>query len=327
MKILFCYGTRPELIKILPLASKTPNSKTFCTGQHTDLLSSSFVPDYKLKIEPHHSSRLNSIFSVLLDSQQLEEALNECTHVLIQGDTASAFACALAAFNKDKKVIHLEAGLRTYSRNHPYPEEIYRQCISRLADVNLCPTTLSKSNLMTEKVAGHTFVVGNTALDNLINLETSYNTEVLVTLHRRENHPILDKWFIEIEKTANKNASLSFVFISHPNPNVQKHLDVFKKVKVINPLDHGSFIKRMAECRFLITDSGGLQEEASFLNKKIIVCRRYTERPEGLYTFSHLCKKPEELVGLVDVAKSNYRTNAPSPFGDGKAVEKILQVL
>tara|TARA_Y100000310_G_scaffold344008_1_gene454516 strand:+ start:1847 stop:2548 length:702 start_codon:yes stop_codon:yes gene_type:complete len=233
----------------------------------------------------------------------------------------------LAAFNKDKKIIHLEAGLRTYSRNHPYPEEIYRQCISRLADVNLCPTNLSKNNLTTEKVTGETFVVGNTVLDNLINLETSYNTEILVTLHRRENHSILNKWFLEIEKIANENATLSFVFISHPNPNVQKHLGIFKKVEVIDPLDHDSFIKRMAECRFLITDSGGLQEEASFLNKKIIVCRQYTERPEGLYTFSHLCKNPEELARLVDSAKSNFKTNSPSPFGDGKAVEKILQVL
>jgi len=214
MKILFCYGTRPELIKILPLVNKIPDSKTFCTGQHTDLLSDSFVPDYTLKLEASHPSRLNLIFSSLLDSRKLEAAMNECTHVLVQGDTASALACALAAFNKNKKVIHLEAGLRTHSRNHPYPEEIYRQCISRIADVNLCPTHLSKNNLMAEKVVGDAFVVGNTALDNLINLETSYNTEVLITLHRRENHSVLDQWFLEIEKIATKNAALSFVFIS-----------------------------------------------------------------------------------------------------------------
>ena len=289
MKILFCYGTRPELIKILPLVNKIPDSKTFCTGQHTELLPDSFVPDYTLKLESQHPSRLNSIFSSLLGSLKLEAALNECTHVLVQGDTASAFACALAAFNKNKKVIHLEAGLRTYSRNHPYPEETYRQCISRIADVNLCPTQLSKNNLTTEKVAGDTFVVGNTSLDNLIDLETSYNTEILITLHRRENHPIMDQWFLEIEKIANDNVSLSFVFVAHPNPNVQKHLSIFKKVKVIDPLDHDPFVQRMAECRFLITDSGGLQEEASFLNKKIIVCRQYTERPEGIvYLFSPL---------------------------------------
>lgn len=322
--ILICFGTRPEWLKVKPLIRLMSREeyKLLFTGQHPDLLKDVEV-DYQIKIK-ENKNRLDQLISDCL----LQFPEGDFTSVLVQGDTVSAFACAVAAFNRQLKIFYLEAGLRSYNMQHPYPEEAYRQMISRIADVNFAPTNLSLTNLvLKEKVSGRSHVTGNTVLDNLVPYRElcKYGNKVLVTLHRRENHPIMQDWFVELDKLALNNPELEFILPIHPNPNVQKHRGILKHVKVIEPLDHESLLKVLIECKLVISDSGGLQEEGSFFNKKIIVCRTTTERPEALETgHLHLCSTPAELPGLFDSLKNNYYIESKCPYGDGKAALRIL---
>lgn len=252
-------------------------------------------------------------------------------YVIVQGDTGSALGCSLAAHNRKLKVVHLESGLRTYDLENPFPEESYRQIISRISNINLCPTKLSLDNLISEKVNGECFIVGNTVLDNIVNTikDCNYGNKVLITLHRRENHDIMDMWFNEINILSELYPNLEFILPIHPNPNVQKHKDkISKKVIVVDPLDHSELIDIMKECKFVISDSGGIQEEATFFNKKTIVCRKTTERPEGINTgHLHLCENPKDLVGLVYLINKDYYINNECPYGDGKSSQKIVKIL
>jgi UDP-N-acetylglucosamine 2-epimerase (non-hydrolysing) len=147
-------------------------------------------------------------------------------------------------------------------------------------------------------------------------------------LHRRENHAIIDKYFNEIELLAESNPHIEFILPIHPNPNILKHKHLLKHVKTVNPLDHGDLITILSKCLFIITDSGGLQEEGSFLNKKIIVCRDKTERPEILGTYSILCKTPDSLSLVFNQLINDYiPVNVVNPYGDGNSAKKILDVL
>ena len=333
-KILICYGTRPEYIKIEPIIlhdlSQFHDIKTLFTGQHKDIVQASVKPTYSLEMNACAPNRLNSIVANITGSYAFDQILSEgFTHVLVQGDTASAFACALAAFNKGIKVIHLEAGLRTGDKNHPFPEEAYRQCISRITDIHLCATYYNFRSLLKESVTeAEMHVVGNTVLDHLKDVSVSYNNDILITLHRRENHKFIPFWYNQIEDLAEQNPSLNFVFVVHPNPNSRC---VFKRgltnTSIIDPMSHKSFIDRISKCRFLISDSGGVQEEASFLKKRVIICRETTERPEALESFHYLCKKIGDLPKIFNNIVNDYKPEGECPFGDGKAAEKILQVL
>jgi len=242
--------------------------------------------------------------------------------VLVQGDTATCLAVGLSAFNHKVPVIHLEAGLRTYNLEHPYPEEGYRQMLSRITNIHLCPTKIAKTHLLRDSVGGEIHVVGNTVLDNLVDVESSYGDEVLVTIHRRENHHNIDDWMRELD-SLDENITV----IRHPNPVVMSAVDKLKNVNVIDPLSHDKMVERIANCKFLITDSGGLQEEGSFFNKKVIICRETTERPEVLEHHGVLCKKPKDLSDLVDLIKNDYILDKPCPFGDGESAIKIMEIL
>lgn len=322
--ILLCFGTRPEWLKIKPLIKKLRNYKLLFTGQHTDLLNDITV-DYKIHIN-NDSNRLDQIIADCL----LQFPNDNYDSVLVQGDTASAFACALAAFHRNKKIYYLEAGLRSYNLEHPYPEEAYRQMISRLADINFCPTNLSKQNLSNERIHGESYVVGNTILDNLIEYrkKTQYTDKILITLHRRENHYWLDKWFIEINRLAKKYSNLEFVLPIHPNPNVIKHKYLLENVKVVDPLPYNKLLELLTCCKLIVTDSGGLQEEGSFLNKKVIVCRKITERPEAINTdHLHLCLSPDNLENIFDNLIVNYNINSECPYGDGYSSERIAKII
>lgn len=325
-KILFCFGTRPEWLKIKPIIEIMDRSqyKLLFTGQHIDLLKD-IVVDYSIYIPDSHY-RLDQLISECL----LQFPKGEFDSVLVQGDTASAFACAVAALNRQLKIYYLEAGLRSYNLQHPYPEEAYRQMISRIADVNLAPTSLSESNLKQEKVLGEVVVVGNTVLDNLISRkgECKYGNKVLVTLHRRENHIWMKEWFLELEKLAEQYPELDFVLPIHPNPNVQMCKHLLHKVKVIEPLPHSKLLDILTQCKLVITDSGGLQEEGTFFNKKVIVCRLTTERPEGIETgHLHLCEAPTKLKSLFDSLVENYYINTICPYGDGYSSQRVKQIL
>ena len=330
--LLISFGTRPEYIKIKPLldafAGKLPYALLF-TGQHTSLLKNvMWTPDIRQLNIRTGENRLDSIVESIMNNSRVFE---DITSVMVQGDTTSAFAVALSAFHRKIDIIHLEAGLRTWDLKNPYPEEFNRQAISRMAKIHLCPTATSAENLRKENITNHVHIVGNTVLDNLLGIQPNYGNTILITMHRRENHDIMDKWFTEINNLAIAHPQYDFLLPLHPNPNVQKHRHLLKNVQVMHPLNHDDFIKILAECKFIITDSGGIQEEASFFRKKCIVCRKTTERTEGINVFSYLCASPQELKEFFYFMDSdNTYMPAPGsqcPYGDGTASQKILDLL
>jgi len=204
--------------------------------------------------------------------------------------------------------------------------------ISRIANIHLCPTQRSIDNLKKENLDNY-YLVGNTSLDNLISLrdKCSYDNKILITLHRRENHSLIQEWFSQIEKLAVEYSTFEFILPIHPNPNVVKYRNLLNKVKILEPLDHNEFLQILSQTTLCITDSGGLQEEASFLNKKCIVCRLSTERSEGIDS-GHivLCKNPKELPKIFKNVIQNYRIDSESPFGIGDSsyqIQKLLETI
>ena len=324
--ILLCFGTRPEWLKIKPLIKLMDKSeyKLLFTGQHVDLLKDVEV-DYQINMSTTYN-RLDSIISDCM----FQFPNGDFRGVLVQGDTGSAFGCALAAFNRQIKIYYLEAGLRTNQLQHPYPEEGYRQMIARIADVNFAPTYQSKENLMNENIREDKIhIVGNSVLDNLVEFGSGdYGDIVLITLHRRENHHWMDRWFTQIEELAKQYTDLQFVLPIHPNPNVKKHRHILKNVTVVDPLEHTHLINTLKQSKLVISDSGGIQEEGAFFNKKVIVCRKTTERPEGIETgHLHLCDSPEDLGELFGKLIENPYISTNCPYGDGHTSEKVLEIL
>jgi len=328
MSIIAIYGTRPEYLKIKPVVLKAKGLiKTCFIKQHTDIIDFG-KSDFTIEINNACENRLNDIFSQIFI--KAEKIISQFDSVLIQGDTATVAASALLAYHLKKKIIYLESGLRTYDLNNPYPEEGYRQMVSRIADIHLCPTVLSAKNLKKEKIKGRIHVVGNTSLDNLVELknETTYNNEVLITLHRNENLCILKDWLTAIDEFAKKNTDLKFIFPVHPNPQITEQAKLLKNIEINPPLQHNELLNILKKCRFVITDSGGIQEESSFLNKKAIVCRKTTERPEGIKT-GHiiLCNSPDKLEKICEKIKKDYIIFTKCPYGNGKSSFKIIKIL
>lgn len=338
--LLIAYGTRPEWLKVKPVIEELKLKKiyfeTLFTGQHEDIVQKDATHKFNLSRHPDEViglSRLNFVLSQCIEhtSRLLNFTSNKITHVMVQGDTSSALGVALAAYNNGLKVIHLEAGLRTHDLDNPYPEEANRQLISRIASIHFCPTIHNESNLNSEQVGGLKYVVGNTALDNLHQYlrDCDYEDKILVTLHRRENHDKIKDWFNTINEIAGDYPDHKFILPIHPNPNVQKHSVLLTNVHVVNPLSHDNLINILVKCKFVITDSGGIQEECSFLSKRAIVCRKETERPEAVGHTTELCEKPEELKSMVSEMMEKYEvtTNHSCPFGDGHSAKKIVKIL
>ena len=327
IKLLLCFGTRPEYIKVKSLKDNIKDIplKTLFTGQHTNLLQDVAV-DYTINIDTNNGNRLNDIWCSIMKHNYI---FDDITHVIVQGDTSSAVAMALSAFHNGKKIIHLEAGLRTGNIHDPYPEELNRQLISRMATIHLCPTILNKQNLLNENVSGDIYVVGNTGLDNISKSNTYYGNTVLVTLHRRDNIDTIDKWFTSLSQIAKQYSDLKFIFPLHPNPDIRKYRYLLENIDVIEPVDHNSMVTLLKGCKFVISDSGGLQEEASYLGKKIIVCRNSTERPEILGITSVLCDLPDKLVNYVEQFNVDYMVNAICPYkpDDIPVYKKIIDIL
>jgi UDP-N-acetylglucosamine 2-epimerase (non-hydrolysing) len=322
--ILICFGTRPEYIKVRSLIEHLPNKKTCFTGQHPDLLQDVQV-DHKLHITPTTKNRLNEIVINILKHTDI---FTNIEYVLVQGDTTTALAMALSAFHHNTKIIHLEAGLRTNNIEDPFPEEANRQLITRLAQIHLCPTELNKQNLLKEGIKeSNIFVVGNTGLDNIDRLNCIYENKVLITLHRRNNIPIIDRWFMTIEQIAIEHPEIEFILPIHPNPEIQKHKHLLNRVNILQPQSHSDLIEIMKKTKCIISDSGGIQEEASFLNKKVIICRADTERPEVLEHHGILCKTPEELPEIFEYVNTTYSVVERCPFGDGFAYKKINTII
>jgi UDP-N-acetylglucosamine 2-epimerase (non-hydrolysing) len=327
--ILLTYGTRPEYIKIKPIISEfkrleTP-FKTLFTGQHKDIANGEY--DYKLDMKDLGSNRLDSVVANLMNLP--DEIFDGITYVLVQGDTTSVVGLALSALHRKIKVIHLEAGLRTYDTENPYPEENNRRIVSTIASIHLCPTVQNAENLYKENINQNVFIVGNTVLDNLIDykVKCEYSDKILVTMHRRENHDRINEWFTEINELAKTFPEFEFILPIHPNPNVQKHKNLLTNVTVINPLGHSDLLELLVKTKMVITDSGGIQEECSFFNKKCLVCRKVTERPESLGLTSFLVEEPKELKEMFSNHIKNHVINVKSPYGDGKSAVKICESL
>ena len=327
--LLLAFGTRPEFLKIKPLINVFNKNgieyKLLFTGQHEDLLNNVKV-DQHIKISDL-GNRLDNIINSIMNVINW----NGIDYVIVQGDTTSVLAVALSAFHNKIPVIHLEAGLRTFDKQNPYPEETNRRIVSAIADYHLCPTESSLTNLLIEKIEGRMSVVGNTALDNLIEWKNKceYTNDILITLHRRENHNQMQEWFKEINSLAKKYSKLNFIFPIHPNPNVKKHKHLLKEknIKTLNPLEHNVLLSILVNTRLVITDSGGIQEECSFFNKICLTCRKVTERPEAIGQSTFLVKNPLELSILFDIFVNNYEINHISPFGDGNSANKIVETL
>ena len=312
-------GTRPEYIKCLPLLKSSSIYKLIYVEQHTDLINIEFE-HIRIKIIDYSDSRLNNIISSILHSSIFNM---EWDAILVQGDTIVSFAAALTAFNKKIKVIHLEAGLRTYDNDNPYPEEGYRKMIDSISNICLCPSILTSENLRREGFSGYISIVGNTSIDAIkkYNLTPLLLNKVLVTLHRRENWSVISKFFEVIEKLANKYPTIEFILPIHPNPIIKQYKYLFKKVKVIEPLDHKDLCIIISECNCIISDSGGIQEEASYLGKKVFCCRKLTERFELMNNYVILTPTPEDLYEKFYTQTEII--NSSTVYGNGDSCEKI----
>lgn len=330
MRLLICYGTRAEYIKVLPLIKKLKKSKLYFKilyiAQHNSI-NINFKYDIKINVETNEN-RLDSIVGSCSNKLNIFKKQFNLTHVLVQGDTTSALAISLSALHNELELIHLEAGLRTYSRE-PNPEETNRRIISNIANIHLCPTNLCKDNLNKEKILGKKFVVGNTIIDSLIKYkkECNYENKILVTLHRRENLHILNDWFTCINSLARLHPEYEFIFPMHPNPKIQKNKNKLKNIKILDSTNHENLIKILIKTKLVITDSGGIQEECSFFNKKCLVCRTKTERIECLNKNCFLVKKPNLIFREFKKHHNNFKINFKCPYGHGNSSELIVDIL
>lgn len=343
--ILVAYGTRPEIIKLFPVVRELQRSriafKTLFTGQQTDLYSDvkDLLPPPDHTFAQHfsgagkHNTLANSFIKICSAAEALF-AVHDFSTVVVQGDTTTAWALALVGFYNKIRVAHVEAGLRTFDLDNPFPEEANRALIGQIAAINFAPTRGAESNL--EKTgAKNIHLVGNTVVDavNIIRKEHGLadippSNNVLVTLHRRENHEIMDVLFDELNRVAAGYPHLNLVLPIHPNPNVRKHKDrlTAANIKIIEPVGYLEMLKLIAASPFIITDSGGLQEESSCFNKKVLIVRETTERPEILEVgLGRLVGR--EIFANIGWAIKQPETIIASPFGDGDAAEKIVKIL
>lgn len=367
IKILLIFGTRPEAIKMAPIINEFKNHrskfeiKVCVTAQHREMLDQvldffSIEPDYDLNLmQP--GQNLSELTSKVILSMQAVFAEFKPDYAFVHGDTTTSTAAALAAFYAGVKICHVEAGLRTFNKLSPFPEEMNRQLTSKLADIHFAPTVESKNNLLKEGINESSILVtGNTVIDALLyardhvenikdeqieNLKSIIDSSkdiILVTGHRREN---FGEGFLNICKALKEISNLSGVQIVYPvhlNPNVQKPvydiLGGINNIKLINPLNYQSFIWLMKKAKLIITDSGGVQEEAPSLGKPVLVLRKNTERPEALKAGTVILVGTEikDIVENTKTLLSNkvvYQkmSEAHNPYGDGNASSRIVNFL
>jgi UDP-N-acetylglucosamine 2-epimerase (non-hydrolysing) len=343
--ILLAYGTRPEIIKLFPVVRELQRLsipfKTLFTGQQTDLYAdvSDLLPPPDFSFAQHfsgvdkHNTLAKSFIKICAAAEELFASQKFGT-VVVQGDTTTAWALAQIGFYNKIRVAHVEAGLRTFDLYNPFPEEANRILISQLASVNFAPTHGAQQNLE-RSGARNIHMVGNTVVDavEIIRRECAIAEPpqpetVLVTLHRRENHDIMDRLFDELNRVALAHPKLKLVLPIHPNPNVQKHRHrlTAPNLSVIAPVGYIDMLRMIAASAFIITDSGGLQEEASCFNKKVLIVRETTERPE-IIEVGLGCLVGREILAKVGWAMTPPDAISTSPFGDGHSAEKIVEIL
>lgn len=359
-KIMLVFGTRPEAIKMCPLvrelkARPTVQTLVCVTGQHRQMLDQVLEafdvrPEYDLSIMKDRQTLFDVTISILERIRGVLEQ-EKPDVVLVHGDTTTTFATALACFYLQIPVGHVEAGLRTYNIASPYPEEFNREAVSIVAQYNFAPTELSRQNLLREgKKPGTIYVTGNTAIDALKTTVRADYTHpeldwargsrlVLLTAHRRENlgEP-MHHMFRAIRRIVDETPDVKVIYPIHMNPVVrQAAADVFggdDRFHIIEPLDVLDFHNFMARSTLILTDSGGIQEEAPSLGKPVLVMRDTTERPEGIEAGTlKLVGTGEETIYrefkrlLSDEAEYRAMSTASNPYGDGHACKRIADIL
>ncbi len=334
-KEAFILGTRPTVIKLAPLIKKM-NPFVIQTGQHTNLADDMYKvfnikPDLKLKIENTSLSGFLSNCIRELDNVFQRHSFNR---IWVHGDTSSCLAGALTAYMHKIPIVHNEAGLRTGNKYSPFPEEMNRTMIDSLSDILFAPTSENMHNLKLENVKGHVYQVGNTIVDALemirkqLPIERPINEQyVLMTMHRRES---FDKDIYTVFKVVKRLSNqIKVIFPAHPNPNVQKAVKKMK-LQTIEPLNYLSFLWYLQHCEFLLSDSGGIQEEAPSFDKPLLILRKNTERPEILKTgMAFLSDMTEvdlekKIEKLFELRGKKYVKN---PFGLGNSSDKIIKII
>lgn len=352
-KIAVIVGTRPEAVKMAPVVAALRKSAQLApwlvsTGQHRELLDSALrplglTPDVDLAVMSAGQTPNQVLARVVERIGPLLEA--EMPHaVLVQGDTTTVLGASLAAYHLRIPLGHVEAGLRTYDHDNPFPEEANRQLADRLARWCFAPTARAKECLLSERIdPARVFVTGNTVIDALLQAteRSSYRCApdtVLVTLHRRESFgDALTQVLLGLRDFLDQTPHARALWPVHPNPSVlaarQAALAGVSRVECVAPLDYLDFAGALASCRIVLTDSGGLQEEAPSLGKPVLVARDVTERPEALGTGQNRLvgrsreRVRDELVQAFHATPYEGPLPAPSPFGDGHAAERIVNVL
>ncbi len=365
-KVLIVFGTRPEAIKMASVVKAFQNdgdfdAKVCVTAQHREMLDQvlnffNITPDYDLDLMKPNQNLYSLTGDIVMGMKPILEEYNP-DYVLVHGDTTTSTVAALAAFYSGAKVGHVEAGLRTYNKLSPFPEELNRQLTGRIADFHFAPTVKSKENLLLENVPEESIVItGNTVIDALLEsvevvnslkdnsieeLKQKIDTDkrlILVTGHRRENH---GQGFLNICEALNEIAqkdNVQIIYPVHLNPNVQKPvysiLGDNSNIYLIAPLPYEAFVWLMDKSYLIITDSGGVQEEAPSLGKPVLVMRETTERPEAVEagTVVLVGTDKEKIVSeaehlLNDENHYNEMSGLHNPYGDGKAARRIVEFL
>ena len=359
-KIMLVFGTRPEAIKMCPLVNELKKRKSIetvvcVTGQHRQMLDQvleafSVVPDYDLSIMKDKQTLFDVTVNIL---ERIKTVLEEVKPdvVLVHGDTSTTFVTALACFYLQIPVGHVEAGLRTYNIYSPYPEEFNRQAVSIISQYNFAPTELSRQNLLKEgKNPESIYVTGNTAIDALKTTVRADYTHpelewadgsrlIMITAHRRENlgEP-MRHMFKAIRRVMDEHPDVKAIYPIHMNPVVreiaQEYLGDDDRIHIFEPLDVMDFHNFLSRSYLILTDSGGIQEEAPSLGKPVLVMRDTTERPEGIAAGTlKLVGTEEETIYkefsrlLSDKDEYEAMSKASNPYGDGHACERIADIL
>lgn len=361
IKVMAVFGTRPEAIKMAPLVLKLKKDDRFeeitvVSAQHREMLDQvldifKIKPDYDFNIM-HKNQTLEDITSkVMLDMAKVIKK-EQPDIVLVHGDTTTSFAAGLATFYEQTKLGHVEAGLRTWNKYSPFPEEMNRQMTDDLTDIYFAPTELSKQNLIKENhPADNIYVTGNTAIDALEQtVKEDYHHDVLdeinpnskiilVTMHRRENQgEPMRRVFKVMKQVVDSHKDVEIIYPVHLSPRVQKVakevLSDDPRIHLIKPLDVVDFHNLAKKSYFIMTDSGGVQEEAPSLGKPVLVLRDTTERPEGVaagtlkLVGTEVDKVRIEMIRLLeDETAYTEMANAKNPYGDGKASERIMDAI
>lgn len=359
-KVMVVFGTRPEAIKMCPLVKELKTRKQLdtvvcVTGQHRQMLDQvldafNVVPDYDLSIMKDKQTLFDVTINILEKMKAILEEV-EPDVVLVHGDTSTTFVTALACFYMQIPVGHVEAGLRTYNIYSPYPEEFNRQAVGIVAKYNFAPTEMSKENLIKEgKDPANIYVTGNTAIDALNTtvredythgeLEWAADSRlILITAHRRENlgEPMRNM-FRAIKRIVDEHPNIKAIYPIHMNPVVREAANEIlgdcNRLKIIEPLEVLDFHNFLSRSYLILTDSGGIQEEAPSLGKPVLVMRDTTERPEGIAAGTlKLVGTNEEVIYntfkllLEDRKEYEKMSHASNPYGDGFACKRIADIL